>query len=314
MRLIAISVVKNEADVVEAFVRHTGSFADHHLILDNGSTDGTREMLTALIGEGLPLTVVDDPTPGHWQKERTTRLMHRVASELEPDWILPIDADEFLVTPVAASIHDLLEGHCSPVRIPWQTYVPTPSDDQEESNPVIRIRHRLAREGRPTNKIVVPGPLAAAGSLHQGNHDIALQGEAEPLNRPLLGEACLAHFPARSVVQLAKKIAIGEIQYLARGNQHDWGFHYHEPFEMLVRDWDEFAASFHGMAARYGLRAGQEFAPEFVKDPIRYAGGPLRLLSWERSSEPLRTILEYAMQLADRIGRADSGDQIEPAG
>jgi hypothetical protein len=42
MRLVAVSVVKNEADIIEAFVRHTRAWVDHHLIFDHDSTDGTR--------------------------------------------------------------------------------------------------------------------------------------------------------------------------------------------------------------------------------------------------------------------------------
>ena len=46
MRLVAVSIVKNEADIIEAFVRHTLAWVDHHLVFDHDSTDGTREWST----------------------------------------------------------------------------------------------------------------------------------------------------------------------------------------------------------------------------------------------------------------------------
>jgi len=48
MRLVAVSIVKNEADIIEPFVRHTLAWVDHHLVFDHDSTDGTREILGAL--------------------------------------------------------------------------------------------------------------------------------------------------------------------------------------------------------------------------------------------------------------------------
>ena len=57
MTLIGISRVLNEDDIVEAFIRHHATMVDHHLILDNGSTDKTVDILKALKDEGLKITV-----------------------------------------------------------------------------------------------------------------------------------------------------------------------------------------------------------------------------------------------------------------
>ena len=65
MRSVSISVVKNEADIIEAMVRHNCQFLDHTTIVDNGSVDGTWEILTALEAEGLPLSIQQDTRPGH---------------------------------------------------------------------------------------------------------------------------------------------------------------------------------------------------------------------------------------------------------
>ena len=62
-RIVAISSVKNEIDIIEPFVGHALAHADHIVVAD-GDTDGTLEILRALQHEGLPLTVVEDPTAG----------------------------------------------------------------------------------------------------------------------------------------------------------------------------------------------------------------------------------------------------------
>ena len=58
MRLVAATRVLDEDDVLEAFVRHHAALVDHHIFLDNGSTDRSLAILQALRAEGLPLTVL----------------------------------------------------------------------------------------------------------------------------------------------------------------------------------------------------------------------------------------------------------------
>src|SRR5437588_11083699 len=57
MRLFGVAMVRNEADVIEAFVRHNLRVLDGLAIADHGSLDGTSEGLARLQAEGLPLRV-----------------------------------------------------------------------------------------------------------------------------------------------------------------------------------------------------------------------------------------------------------------
>ncbi|MDD6127049.1 MAG: glycosyltransferase family 2 protein [Veillonellaceae bacterium] len=58
-KIVAISMVKNEMDIIESFVRHTLGFADLLIVADHKSTDRTREILESLQAEGLPLIIED---------------------------------------------------------------------------------------------------------------------------------------------------------------------------------------------------------------------------------------------------------------
>lgn len=57
MRIVAVSRILDEADIIEAFLRHTATFVDHHVVLDNGSRDGTLEIMKNLHNEGLNLSI-----------------------------------------------------------------------------------------------------------------------------------------------------------------------------------------------------------------------------------------------------------------
>lgn len=55
MKLVAISRIKDEADIIESFVRHHAHSFDVHIVLDDGSSDGTWEMHK---GESLPAEIL----------------------------------------------------------------------------------------------------------------------------------------------------------------------------------------------------------------------------------------------------------------
>jgi hypothetical protein len=69
MKLVAISRVKNESDIIEAFVRHHAYHFDTHLVLDDGSSDGTCEVLQKLKLAGLPLVIIRQPSVGYEQRQ-----------------------------------------------------------------------------------------------------------------------------------------------------------------------------------------------------------------------------------------------------
>ena len=54
-RLAAVTMVKNECDIIELFVRINSRVFDFIHILDHGSNDGTADILARLTAEGYAL-------------------------------------------------------------------------------------------------------------------------------------------------------------------------------------------------------------------------------------------------------------------
>ena len=310
MRLVAITSVKNESDMIEAFVRHTATVCDAHLILDHQSTDNTRSILHELEREGLALRVIADSDPTSDQSARLTRLMRLAVAEEGADWVIPLDADEFIDAPTEG-LRQALAVTEEPVHVLWRSYVPSADDDLDDLNPVTRIRHRLVAEGFPWKKVLVPRAVARDAQLGPGSHDIA---EPHPHGeRRLLGEVTLGHFPIRSPEQYATKVAIANLQWSARGNRGTLGFHYHEPFRRLAAGWTDFARTYAEDAKHYALPPGVDFTPELVHDPFPYRGGVLRHTLPLPASEPWGSILVYALALADTLGRTAENLGEKPA-
>lgn len=294
MRLVAVSIVKNEADIIEAFVRHTLAWVDHHLVFDHDSTDGTREILGALQAEGLPLTLFRDDAPGHLQQARSNHLTRLAARQHGAGWILPLDADEILCGPGRAELENALgqTGTGQPASLPLLDYCPTREDDAAEPNPVLRLRHCRAAPS-PTRKIFVPHDLALDDGLVAGKGSHALFRGPEALaSRPLPAGFHLAHLALRSPQQQLLRVVRAELQRQSRGRAAaGLDVHYRLGYQLLAEDPGLFLATVCPPAA--GLRSC----------PIDYRGGPLRHAVAQDWSRVARALLPYLEQLATSHGR-----------
>jgi hypothetical protein len=97
VKVVGLYLVRNEADIIETNLRHHFSTViDEAIVLDNGSTDGTLELVAELRAD-LPIQLSSEVGP-MFQSDRVTRLA-RLATLEGADWVLPIDADEFWVAP-----------------------------------------------------------------------------------------------------------------------------------------------------------------------------------------------------------------------
>lgn len=206
------AVVKNESDIIEAFVRHNLRFLDTLHVVDNFSTDGTFEILTALQMEGLPLEISRDARMDHPQAEIMTSLIKKWG---EPcDWVFCLDADEFIddisKDEFRNKVSALPQDRC--VTIQWEFFVPMESNDKSIINPIERITHRRLAPVNPwLAKVVIPGRFLNKRGLRlrPGNHFLE-QANGVVLPHRRCPEIKLAHFPIRSHEQLAKKVITGD--------------------------------------------------------------------------------------------------------
>src|SRR5215470_14529542 len=222
MKLAGISMIRNDADIVEPFVRHALHLLDHLFVIVHSPHDGTGEILTALQAEGLALTLVLDNEPAFLQGERLTWLAREAYTALKPDYMFPLDADEFIVPAQRDKIESALStlpSNAPACRIRLRTFVPTSEDAVGESHPLRRIAHRI-RNPENVSKVVLAQGFALDRTLvlDHGNHGLLRIGAGESLlPLPMLRDIALAHYPVRTAAQVINKTIIGYLAHLAAG-------------------------------------------------------------------------------------------------
>jgi hypothetical protein len=197
----AVGVVRDEADIIESTLARMLREVDHVLVADNGSVDGTGEILRSFDG----VTVLVDPDPDFLvdeQQARRTTALASLARQRGADWVVPFDADEVWVAP-GGRIGDVLDDLPQNVHIAQAAMVNHVVTDRDPPGPDPSVRmvyrrpifHHLPKVACRT----APGLWIA-----NGNHRVTYQDVAEP--RRVDGLLLVHHFPFRSAEQFVRKI------------------------------------------------------------------------------------------------------------
>ncbi|WP_315274820.1 glycosyltransferase family 2 protein [Selenomonas sputigena] len=227
-RIVVVSMVRNEEDIIESFVRWHCAIADAVIVLDHRSTDRTKEILCALRDEGLPLILTEAEDMAYRQWEYTTELVVRAFREFSADVVCPLDADEFLL----ADTEDVF--HCRRIlqnlelgvyySLAWiDHFLTSPEEDRDmfllardhvrERSPKIESKVLLTRKEED-----LPLWLNGRMSVAQGNHFVVIHENSRAVSCPTK-EATglyLAHFPERSIEQILSKNIVGWLTNAAK--------------------------------------------------------------------------------------------------
>lgn len=205
--IIAVTMVRDEADIIGHTLAHMAAQVDHVIVADNRSTDRTPDILTAWAANVGHLTINTDPEIAYFQDNKMTALAHE-AWQMGARWVVPFDADEawyhldFLRTEDADD-YDIVTAR------PY-VFVPHDADDDDEPNPIHRMLWRTPQP-EPHPKVVFrAGPHAR---LHMGNHGVDNVGP-----RVLHHRLGCRHYQFRSLDQLRRKVRNGMEAYTAAGS------------------------------------------------------------------------------------------------
>lgn len=263
MTVAAVSMVKDEIDILPRTLRNMLYHVDVVIVADNMSTDGTREWLRAEVDcyRGR-LVVVDDTDPAYRQSAKMSGLARLAALEHGADWIVPFDADEMWL-PGAGTISATLEG------------MPTHIDAVAASLfDHVAVGPENSLEWRSLTALAMPKVAARARPdlvIEQGNHSVTIGGKPPRM----AGGLTVHHFPYRSADQFVRKVRNGAAAYAAGGKQirADFGAHWRQWGTILERDGEEavraiFRKWYHRDRPAVPFQIDGEWLNALVWDPV----------------------------------------------
>lgn len=97
MRLTMTLLIKDEVDIIADNIKvHAALGVDNFIVMDNGSTDGTRELLDTLAKE-FEILIIDRPVLDYQQSNWKTEMAKIAKKRFKADWVITNDADEFWI-------------------------------------------------------------------------------------------------------------------------------------------------------------------------------------------------------------------------
>lgn len=235
--VIAVTMVRDEADVIGGTLRHMLDEVDGIVVGDNNSTDGTRKIIDEF-ADANPgrVMVVDIPEVGYYQSARMTELAQLAHFEFGAEWIVPFDADEVWVFEGDTIANELTAigaaNEFTVVTANLFNYFPSAVDPVGD-DPFETIQWRQ-RDAAPLPKVAFRWSTGAV--VHQGNHGVTVGAGTWDARRTGLR---IHHFPYRSPEQFVRKARNGAQAYAATNLPADVGAHWRGYGELLERHGEE---------------------------------------------------------------------------
>ena len=228
MKIAAVTMVKNECDIIELFIKINSKYFDHFFILDHFSTDGTAKIIQLLKNLGYPITYKPLLDKIYNQASITTAEVRRVASLDIYDYIMPIDADEFIYSESREFFKEVLFSSINSdgiASIPWVTYCPFKMDYFNVSAPLYSSFQARRFEPVQYYKVVLGSAFARRCKVAMGNHSAKSRIYKRDTTK-LIGIQ-LQHVPVRSKEQIIRKAILGSHAFsMKKDRKKGEGFHW----------------------------------------------------------------------------------------
>lgn len=235
MKIISISRIKNEEDIIESFIRYHLNFIDEMVIIEDYSNDETYEILKELQNEDLPIHIYRNSKEPIPQQEVINNAFNIALNDLGADMIVPLDGDEFLVCKEGGNPRDILEKLDAEkyYHVYWRTYLPDLKQESFSLDKLQMIRNPIFDD---RSKIIVPAGLTQKYDvvLTPGSH--SLEDKDIPFEE--LDELRIAHVPIRNKEQAISKEVIGWLNNISNFYKEPKASWHQNIMYQMLKDFD----------------------------------------------------------------------------
>lgn len=230
--LACVTILKDEAPYLDEWIEfHVLMGFDHFYIYDNGSTDGTLEVLDKYHKRGV-VTVIPWCNFSQALHPQKAANAHAIANFCAPyRWVAFFDVDEFLFSPTSETLLEALEniGDRICVSIPWQNFGPNGHNSKPDGLVIENYTEKGAFPPVPEQRsllryktILDPTKVLAAGThcfhfidvgpmLMNECGEAMQQHQFEDINFAVSEHFQLNHYFTRSEQELEKKRQKGRV-------------------------------------------------------------------------------------------------------
>lgn len=202
-RIASVTLIRNECDIVELFIKINARFLTTMYIVDHHSNDATANIIKALQAQGYPVRYVPWEGLEFQQSMAMNSICHQLAKHNAFDYLLPLDADEFIneaewpAWQEAARIPSTGYG-----RLSVRNYCAIRDDYWSATAPLFENFRPRAFEPQPIPRVLLGNEFAKEVHITEGNH-YALHPKLDPTAIELSVQ--LQHVPFRSTQQVIAK-------------------------------------------------------------------------------------------------------------
>ena len=157
MKIVSLTMVGNESEIIESFIRYNSHFIDKMIFVSTCCIDNTLLIIRNLISEGYHLELIVEPVISFEQRYLDNKYMKKIAYEEDADLFIPLDVDEFLTG--CGNPRTIME------RLPmdrvyevcWKNYAMSKDDDiNEPFIPRRLVNFKINFKGNNVRKVMIP--------------------------------------------------------------------------------------------------------------------------------------------------------------
>lgn len=306
IRVAAVSMVKNEGDILELFIKVNSRHIDHFCILDHGSDDATAEIVRNLRARGHSIDYHLLDNIQFRQAEVLTRKIRELARSEQFDYLIPLDGDEFLASETGVQpkkvFSDMLAADGIGL-VPWKTYCPITDLYFESKAPLFENFRARRTEVKQFFKVVLGNEYAKGCVLAEGNH-LASNHRFDAPGVTL--SLVLQHIPVRSSSQIIRKAILGSHALALKETRRPGeGFHWDQIASLIrQKNFVMHSADLTSIALAYAVPLGQGGANDVDMDSMR-VGAIDDAIEWPELAQIslLKSFDDYVSDLVSEIVR-----------